>query len=171
MALRSIFAASLLSVASADKCYYPGGQCFELSLQKCKGHDWSIHGLWAQWQNGCDGPEFDFDKLSSIRDELESVWFSCEGEKSETFWAHEWQKHGTCSGLDQLDYFKKAIQLFKENENQCGGRKLSHHHPGHGGGGGGGGEQECKICFTKDLSSTEDCPGQEKEATSADLVV
>lgn len=28
--------------------------------------------------------------------------------QSETLWAHEWEKHGTCSGLSQINYFRQA---------------------------------------------------------------
>lgn len=27
---------------------------------------------------------------------------------------HEWPKHGTCSGLDQLPYFQETVRVFKE---------------------------------------------------------
>jgi ribonuclease T2 len=30
------------------------------------------------------------------------------------FWNHEWTKHGTCSGLDQLTYFNAVINLSKQ---------------------------------------------------------
>jgi ribonuclease T2 len=29
----------------------------------------------------------------------------------DSFWEHEWDKHGTCSGLSQYDYFQQAILL------------------------------------------------------------
>lgn len=31
-----------------------------------------------------------------------------------SFWEHEWTKHGTCSGLTQVDYFQQAIALIKQ---------------------------------------------------------
>jgi ribonuclease I len=32
----------------------------------------------------------------------------------DTFWEHEWTKHGTCSTLSQYDYFSSAIALIKK---------------------------------------------------------
>ncbi|KAF5194433.1 hypothetical protein FRX31_015980, partial [Thalictrum thalictroides] len=28
------------------------------------------------------------------------------------FWEHEWEKHGTCLGFSQLEYFKRTLDLF-----------------------------------------------------------
>lgn len=30
------------------------------------------------------------------------------------FWEHEWTKHGTCSGLTQLQYFQNGIDLIQK---------------------------------------------------------
>lgn len=30
------------------------------------------------------------------------------------FWEHEWTKHGTCTGLLQIDYFKTTLSLIQE---------------------------------------------------------
>jgi ribonuclease T2 len=32
----------------------------------------------------------------------------------DSFWEHEWTKHGTCSGLSQLSYFNNSINLIKQ---------------------------------------------------------
>jgi len=29
-----------------------------------------------------------------------------------SFWAHEWEKHGTCSGLSQKEYFHQALNHY-----------------------------------------------------------
>jgi len=126
--------------APAGTCIYPGGQCWELALNQCKGSDvWTLHGLWAEWANGCSGPAFDVTLLEPIRDQLESLWPSCFGETTEEFWRHEWQKHGTCSGMSQLEYFQKALNLTQSHSNECEGIHT------------------CSICFSKDFSQKEQC--------------
>ncbi|CAE7543893.1 unnamed protein product [Symbiodinium natans] len=132
------------SVESA-KCVYPGGECYELRLQKCKDSaNWTIHGLWPEWDNGCPGPKFDVSALTSIRSEMEAKWISCPefGEANEVFWQHEWEKHGTCSRMDEASFFKKALQLYDQYKVKCGKKK----------------EGDCAICFNEDLVTLETCP-------------
>eukprot|EP00440_Ansanella_granifera_P068019 gb/GFBE01073788.1/.p1 GENE.gb/GFBE01073788.1/~~gb/GFBE01073788.1/.p1 ORF type:complete len:151 (+),score=31.89 gb/GFBE01073788.1/:1-453(+) len=140
--VRSALMALLAAPALAAHCTYPHGECFELRLQKCRGSDqWTIHGLWAEWNNGCSGPEFDESQISSIEDQLKQSWPSCYGESTAEFWGHEWSKHGTCSGLSEAAYFQKALDLKDKYVDSCNGDK-----------------GDCSICFSKDFSTQETCP-------------
>lgn len=131
-------------------CRYPGGQCYELHLQQCSGSDeWTLHGLWPQWTSGCSGKQFDIDQLSSIRDDMDRYWLSCpgNGDTNEKFWAHEWSKHGTCSGMEALNYFQTGLHLREEYANECKGQTGN-----------------CAICFDKSLNSLEKCVGSQSSA-------
>lgn len=150
MACKPVLAASLLAAAGATKalqaeCKYPGGNCYELAMQTCKGSKtFTLHGLWAQWSNVCSGETFSLDALSPIMDELNAKWSSCQedGGNNEKFWKHEWDKHGVCSGMDQLSFFKKTLELYDEHHQEC--------HAG---------DHTCSICFSKDFSTEEQCQG------------
>jgi ribonuclease T2 len=73
---------------------------------KCPGltPSWSyftLHGLWPENSDGtypqnCANAPFNPAAVSNITDELSKYWVSLAG-PSETFWAHEWEKHGTCA--------------------------------------------------------------------------
>lgn len=100
---------------------------------------WTIHGLWPDY---CDGtyPQFcdksrEYTDIKSIVSKflgnatlsyMDKYWVSQDGD-DESFWEHEWDKHGTCistlepscytgykSGEEAADYIKKTISLFKE---------------------------------------------------------
>lgn len=135
---------SNLVLSQAVQCIYPHGECYELKLQKCNGStSWTLHGLWPEWQNECEGPDFDENVLKDIHDEMEKKWPSCPeyGESEQEFWSHEWKKHGTCSGMGQLEYFKKALQMRDEYMNKCSKEG-----------------NQCSVCFGKNLTSQETCP-------------
>lgn len=82
--------------------------------------DFTIHGLWPNYNDGsypsnCDSSNsFDESQLDDLEERLQTEWpsFTCPsiGRK---FWAHEWNKHGTCSekNLNQHDYFQAALDL------------------------------------------------------------
>jgi len=66
-----------------------------------------LHGLWPQYQQGgwpenCSTETAD----PSLIDSLLPIMPSAE------LVAHEWQKHGTCSGLSPKDYFEEAADAF-----------------------------------------------------------
>ncbi|KAJ7286628.1 hypothetical protein O6H91_Y326700 [Diphasiastrum complanatum] len=82
--------------------------------------DFSIHGLWPNYNDGkypsnCD-PQSTFrpNEISDLQTELNAHWGSlaCPSSDSERFWAHEWQKHGTCSSFrSEHEYFGAALKL------------------------------------------------------------
>lgn len=81
----------------------------------------TIHGLWpnrndGSWPQTCSDEQFNLSLLDDLSDELEQNWPNVKalkpGSRShESFWSHEWSKHGTCSGLNQHDYFAMALHL------------------------------------------------------------
>lgn len=79
-------------------------QCFSE-----RSYGFVIHGLWPQYEKGY--PEFcqtDFRKPS---DKLvnQMLKFS----PSVGLVQHEWKKHGSCTGLAPLDYFRLAVKSYK----------------------------------------------------------
>ncbi|KAL5722818.1 ribonuclease T2 [Ranunculus cassubicifolius] len=86
--------------------------------------DFSIHGLWPNYNDGsypsnCDShSQFDGSEISDLKNEMEIEWptLSCPSGDGLKFWAHEWNKHGTCSEsvLDQKGYFETALNLKKK---------------------------------------------------------
>lgn len=101
-------------------------------------NSWTIHGLWPDkcdgtYEANCD-PSREYTNITAIlqsygkTDLLEymsTYWKDYQG-NDETFWEHEWGKHGTCiSTLDTecyeghkgqeevVDYFEVAVGLYK----------------------------------------------------------
>ncbi|MCH88716.1 Se-RNase, partial [Trifolium medium] len=85
------------------------------------GHSFSVHGVWPTNTNSNIRPP----KLSNPgnfipgniptdqREALDRIWPDLIGGNDEMFWKHEWDDHGTCSGLSQVDYFWKCLQLWE----------------------------------------------------------
>ncbi len=68
-----------------------------------------LHGLWPDTARGrgpehCAGPDFN---PSLVTDQLRSIM------PSDRLIEHEWTTHGTCSGMNQTDYFGLAIRVFQ----------------------------------------------------------
>ncbi|XP_052173695.1 ribonuclease 1-like [Diospyros lotus] len=83
--------------------------------------DFSIHGLWPNYDDGtypsnCDSDNlFDPSEISDLTERLQKQWptLACPSGDGYKFWEHEWDKHGTCSEnvLNQHSYFQKALDL------------------------------------------------------------
>ncbi|EHL02874.1 putative Ribonuclease T2-like protein [Glarea lozoyensis 74030] len=76
---------------------------------------WTLHGLWP---DHCDG-------TTDLLTYMSKYWKDYQG-NDESFWEHEWDKHGTCistlepscyngyTGQEEVvDYFEKAVSLFQ----------------------------------------------------------
>ncbi|MFS7964489.1 putative ribonuclease T(2) [Helianthus anomalus] len=102
----------------------------------CRGEDsptwFTIHGLWPDYNDGswpscCSGPAFDETEISSLLNVLDTYWPTLSCSKASTchnkkglFWAHEWEKHGTCSSAvtgDEYSYFVTALNLYFKYNN------------------------------------------------------
>eukprot|EP00128_Syssomonas_multiformis_P014050 Colp12_sorted_trinity150504_noHs@13426 len=132
--------------ATTAVCTYPGGNCYNLALQYFKGcgiNDGkpTIHGLWPEWASNCTNERFDKNKISSLEEDLRLYWPTCTGTMTfDEFHAHEWQTHGSCSGMDQLTYFQTALEMGKDWRERCTVRN-----------------SKCNICFDRNLDSEMQC--------------
>ena len=77
----------------------------------------TLHGLWPERTDGsypqsCGG-SFDPSKIQKLLPALNTYWPSLNG-PSDTFWQHEYEKHGTCCTdvfPDELSYFNGTLAL------------------------------------------------------------
>ncbi|KAI9044011.1 T2 family ribonuclease [Aspergillus affinis] len=133
------------STAVEDSCCFnaPGGtllltQFWDTDPATGPSDSWTIHGLWPDncdgtYEANCDSSR-EFSNITAIlkeqgRDELLSYmntyWKDYNGD-DESFWEHEWNKHGTCINTIEPscytdytpqqevgDYLAKAVELFK----------------------------------------------------------
>ncbi|KAK3708119.1 Ribonuclease T2 precursor (RNase T2) [Vermiconidia calcicola] len=133
------------TTAVEDLCCFnsPGGSILQTQFWDANPatgpeDSWTIHGLWP---DNCDGTyEANCDDTraytnisaiisasgdSSLLDSMTKFWTSNTG-SAETFWEHEWSKHGTCISTlnpecyvdhrpteEVVAYFRKTVDLFK----------------------------------------------------------
>ncbi|XP_062228429.1 ribonuclease 2-like [Phragmites australis] len=108
--------------ASTRHCCAKNGCCRSEPLQT-----FTIHGLWPDYDDGtwpscCRYTNFEMEKILPLKEKLDKYWPSLYCSSSSTcfsgrgpFWAHEWEKHGTCSFpvvQDELQYFSTALDLY-----------------------------------------------------------
>lgn len=94
------------------------GYYLALLLDVEKEFPFTIHGLWPQydaghWPQFCTEQPFDLERLKSILPALHKEWHSLRG-PDEHFWEHEWLKHGTCTGMTEVDYFTKSLECYEK---------------------------------------------------------
>ncbi|KAL5345173.1 Ribonuclease T2 precursor (RNase T2) [Pseudogymnoascus australis] len=133
------------TTAQADLCCFnaPGGQLlltqfWDTDPSTGPADAWTIHGLWPDHCDGtydanCD-PSREYSNITAILNSfgktdlltyMDTNWKDYQGD-DESFWEHEWNKHGTCiSTLDTTcyddykpqtevaDYFEKTVELNK----------------------------------------------------------
>ncbi|XP_048441100.1 extracellular ribonuclease LE-like [Pyrus x bretschneideri] len=125
---------ALVSVSQSFDFFYfvqqwPGSYC-DTEASCCypttgkPAREFGIHGLWPNYNDGsypsnCDSDNpYDESKISDLISRLQADWptLACPSGNGSKFWAHEWNKHGTCSEsvLDQHGYFEASLNL-KEN--------------------------------------------------------
>lgn len=102
-------------------CMFPEGHSCSIARNIST---WVVHGLWPSIAGRTDGPffcdkELPFDprKLDWLLGRLEEFWPNLYTDTPlESFWKHEWEKHGTCAlGLptisNESDYFNTTLGL------------------------------------------------------------
>lgn len=92
---------------------------FALSL--CAGsYYYTIHGLWNT-QTYCYGKPFNKTALNPIAGDLKKAWRSCPGfnHTNSWLWSHEWNKHGKCFNITQLEYFNLTLTLWYRYSSLC----------------------------------------------------
>ncbi|ATY64095.1 ribonuclease M [Cordyceps militaris] len=133
------------ATAVADTCcFIPAGQLLQTQFWDTDpptgpSDSWTIHGLWP---DNCDGSypaQCDTDRAytnitqilqandaGAVLDYMGTYWKDYRGD-DESFWEHEWGKHGTCistlepscygdayrDGEEAADFFARAVGLFQ----------------------------------------------------------
>ncbi|XP_074316193.1 ribonuclease 2-like [Silene latifolia] len=106
-----------------QKCCKTNGCCRSSGAPQ----HFTIHGLWADYNDGgwpacCSNDSFDMNEISTLEKALYEYWptlscgstSTCHGSKG-SFYAHEWEKHGTCSASvtgDEYNYFLTTLNIY-----------------------------------------------------------
>jgi len=114
---------SLISFCQAAKSFnfwiyaseWRGSVC---ELRKCDQTSadkfWNIHGLWpsdgSKGLSSCSTAPFSKSDLKTIQTDLDAYWSGLYNSE-EKFHLHEWDKHGTCSGMQIQTYFATVLNI------------------------------------------------------------
>ncbi|KAF8387831.1 hypothetical protein HHK36_026492 [Tetracentron sinense] len=124
-----MFSHAIDAIASNDLDFYylvlmwPGAYCTQTTSGSCApvtGEpklDFFVRGLLPYTDNGtaltqCNKSSFN---LSDLEEDLYSYWSNirCPSTKSSYLWKSAWTIYGVCSGLTELDYFQKSLDLLQ----------------------------------------------------------
>ena len=82
----------------------------------------TLHGMWPEdddgsWPSTCTNEKFDPSTVYDLgEDRFNELWPNVKSTKDakshDSFWEHEWTKHGTCTGMTQDEYFDTALKHF-----------------------------------------------------------
>ena len=75
-----------------------------------RAYGFVVHGLWPQYDRGYP----DFCRTNHRKPSENLVDQMLKFSPSRSLVHHEWKKHGTCSGLKPLDYFRLSVRSFKK---------------------------------------------------------
>ena len=93
---------------SPDYCASPAGANDSVQCSGTRQFDFVLHGLWPQYEKGYPQscPSSIQDPGKALVDRMLDIM------PSPKLVRHEWEKHGTCSGLKPVEYFAKARTAF-----------------------------------------------------------
>jgi ribonuclease T2 len=74
-----------------------------------RGYDFVVHGLWPQYRNGW--PQY-CDSAARLSEQVVDAMLDIM--PSRKLVRHQWNKHGTCTGLAPKDYFALTRRLHEE---------------------------------------------------------
>lgn len=121
-----IFVIFALVISVSSKCVNSEYNYYELAVQNWCHDGYYLHGLWPQVNNSyypqwCPGTGYREIPDGHQLNQMNRWWYYCQ-QAAQSFWAHEWDKHGTCveiaTGINQTTYFNIAIDLFKSVYNE-----------------------------------------------------
>lgn len=112
---------------------HPAGFCYFRDGENCSypsnASQWTMHGIWPT-ANGTDGPNycnesatFNITEIESLIPTLMKEWPNLiTNESFDSFWSHEWLKHGTCAtGISALStergFFTTVLSLLEQKLN------------------------------------------------------
>jgi len=100
----------------------------------CVSCPWTIHGLWPENGEWCNPTPLNHTAIQPLMNRLKSEWPTCYDVSDDlvlandqdffyssqllnsdfSFWDHEWEKHGSCTGMDQVHYFNYTLNLYEK---------------------------------------------------------
>lgn len=109
---------------------WPVSTCIDYDYRECtipsNVTSWIVHGLWPNTKTG-DNPSYCNNSYPFNDNEIVPLWSVMAkywtnlftDSKSDSFWEHEWEKHGTCAMItsyinSEFDYFSYTLNMYLE---------------------------------------------------------